>query len=82
MVAIGGMARELLFEVVGNGLRWSVSSDSISEGSFESRLAAFEEVYRAAVDAVKQGHGICIVVPAAAFNTENEERSAVNLVSN
>ena len=56
------MAEET-YAIIRKGKSWTIDHDGIHEGDYETKEAAFEAVYAAASNAIKDGCGVKISIP-------------------
>jgi hypothetical protein len=54
------------YDVVRTGNGWTINHDGAMEGDYETKEAAFEAIYLAASNALKDGVGVAITIPERA----------------
>ncbi|BAT59531.1 hypothetical protein GJW-30_1_02064 [Variibacter gotjawalensis] len=52
-----------VYKIAGDGERWHVEVDSVAEGDWETKEAAYEAAVAAGSNAIKKGLGVRIEVP-------------------
>jgi hypothetical protein len=57
---------EATYEIIRNGKTWTIDHDGTHEGDYATKEAAFEAVYAAASNAIKDGYGVKISIPQRA----------------
>jgi hypothetical protein len=56
------MAEET-YAIIRKGKSWTIDHDGTHEGDYETKEAAFEAIYAAASNAIKDGVGVKISIP-------------------
>ena len=54
------------YAIVRKGERWTIDHSGAYEGEYETKEAAFEAIYAAASNAIKDGCGVKIAIPQRA----------------
>lgn len=57
---------ETHYRVIRRNRRWAIDHDSVVEGDYATKEAAFEAIAGAASNAIKDGYGVTISVPEPA----------------
>jgi hypothetical protein len=57
---------EAIFSIVRKGETWTIDHDGIHQGDYATKEAAFEAIYAAASNAIKEGFAVRITVPQRA----------------
>ena len=57
---------EATYAIIRNGKTWTIDHDGTREGDYETKEAAFEAIYAAASNAIKDGYGVKIFIPQRA----------------
>jgi hypothetical protein len=60
--------RQINFTIKHNGSDWTIEQDGDVGGNYATKEAAFETAAAAASNAIKEGHGVLILVPAPVGN--------------
>jgi hypothetical protein len=59
------------YDVIRTGKGWTINHDGQMEGGYDTKEAAFEAIALAASNAIKDGVGVAITVPARAPGETN-----------
>ena len=54
------------YSVIRKGTNWTIDHDGVFEGDYETKEAAFEAIYAAASNSIKDGFGVKISIPERA----------------